>query len=228
VRPAYELTHVERATVFKGGVPAARLVRHRVGVELTYLEDYLEAGLPPLATTLPVSSEPVMTHSPGALPPFFSGMLPEGRRLTALRLAAKTSADDEFTLLLVVGNDAVGDVQVVPEGYEPSETEPRVSVGQWSQIRFADVFGASIGDQGAVDRVAIAGVQDKISARMINVPVAVEQALATTAIGLRPCRSASRWTCSRAGTCIRNSASVGTGRTLRSPRPMTPAARVML
>ncbi|HHU66493.1 MAG TPA: hypothetical protein GXZ33_01375 [Corynebacterium sp.] len=30
-------------------------------------------------------------------------MLPEGRRLTALRTAVKTSADDEFSLLLAVG-----------------------------------------------------------------------------------------------------------------------------
>jgi serine/threonine-protein kinase HipA len=176
VRPAEELKRVEQATVFKSGVPAARLVRRPAGVELSYFEAYLEADRPPVATTLPLSREPVMTHAPGALPPFFSGMLPEGRRLTALRSAAKTSADDEFTLLLVVGNDAVGDVQVVPVGDDPSATEPRVTVSEWGEVRFAEVFRASVGDGATVDRVALAGVQDKISAGMINVPVAVERA----------------------------------------------------
>jgi len=36
----------------------------------------------------------------GALPSYFSGLLPEGRRLGALRRAVKTSADDELSLLL--------------------------------------------------------------------------------------------------------------------------------
>ena len=43
-------------------------------------------------------------------------LLPEGRRLGALRRAVKTSADDELSLLLAVGADAIGDVQVVPSG----------------------------------------------------------------------------------------------------------------
>lgn len=176
MRPVDELREVESATVFKSGVPAARLMRRREAVELTYLDAYVDSGGPLLATTLPASREPLLTHAPGALPPFFSGMLPEGRRLTALRSAAKTSADDDFTLLLAVGGDAVGDVQVVPAGEEPSEVEPRVSVGDWSDVRFAELFRASVGSPEGVDRVGIAGVQDKISARMINVPVAVERA----------------------------------------------------
>ncbi len=58
----------------------------------------------------------MVTHAAGALPPFFSGLLPAGRRLTALRSAVKTSADDELTLLLAVGADTIGDVQILPHG----------------------------------------------------------------------------------------------------------------
>lgn len=176
MRSVDELRDVELANVFKGTTPAARLTRGRDAVELAYLDEYVAAGGPPLATTLPVSRDPILTHAPGALPPFFSGMLPEGRRLTALRSAVKTSADDEFTLLLAVGGDAAGDVQVVPHGEEPSPTEARVTVTDWKDVRFAEVFAASIGGAEGVDRVAIAGVQDKVSARVINVPVAVEGA----------------------------------------------------
>jgi len=40
---------------------------------------------PPVATTRPRPEDPVAAHAPGALPPFFSGPLPEGHRLAALR-----------------------------------------------------------------------------------------------------------------------------------------------
>ncbi len=173
MRPLDELRRVERADVWKGGAKAATLRRRADAVVFSYEPDYLAAGGGAVATTLPPSSEPVVTHAPGALPPFFSGLLPEGRRLTALRRAVKTSADDEFTLLLAVGSDTVGDVQVVPEGEEPREVEPRVSVDAWSEVRFADLFAASVGGTpDTVDRVGLAGVQDKVSARMIRVPVA--------------------------------------------------------
>lgn len=172
MRPLDELRFIERATVLKQGTTAGRLERRPDAVVFTYDDDYRRAGGPPVATTLPLREDPVVTHAAGALPPFFAGLLPEGRRLAALRAAVKTSADDEFTLLLGVAGDAVGDVQIVPEGDDPAEIEPRVIVSDWSDLRFADLFAASVGAAGRVDRVAIAGVQDKVSARMINVPVA--------------------------------------------------------
>src|SRR5690606_22892093 len=89
-----DLRSVERADVLKGGRLAARLVRRRDSVVFAYEEEYAAAAARPVATTLPVSREPVVTHAAGALPPFFSGLLPEGRRLSALRAAVKTSADD--------------------------------------------------------------------------------------------------------------------------------------
>ena len=167
-----ELRAVERAVVLKAGALAAHLTRRRDSIVFAYTDEYVSSGGPPVALTLPVSREPVVTHAAGALPPFFSGLLPEGRRLSALRAAVKTSADDELTLLLAVGGDPIGDVQVVPEGEAPVDVEPRVSVADWGELRFRDLFSASVGDAGTVDRVAIPGVQDKVSARMINIPVA--------------------------------------------------------
>jgi serine/threonine-protein kinase HipA len=172
MRPLDELRFIERAAVLKQGTRAGSLVRRPDAVVFTYDEGYRRAGGPPVATTLPMREAPVVTHAPGALPPFFSGLLPEGRRLTGLRQAVKTSADDELTLLLAVGGDAVGDVQVVPEGEKVADVEARVTVSDWSEVRFADLLAASVGGSVPVDRVAIPGVQDKVSARMINVPVA--------------------------------------------------------
>lgn len=174
--PLDELRTVVRATVLKQGVRAATLERWSHALVFAYDEAYLGGRGAPVATTLPLSEEPVVTHAAGALPPFFAGLLPEGRRLAALRRAVKTSADDELTLLLAVGGDAVGDVQVLPEGHEPAEVEPRLTVSDWAAVRFADVVADSVGGRGGppptVDRVALPGVQDKVSAGMINVPVA--------------------------------------------------------
>ena len=184
MRPLDELRRVERATVFKQGVHAGHLERRRDAIAFGYDDQYREAGGPPVATTLRLSGEPLLTHAPGALPPYFSGLLPEGRRLAALRGAVKTSADDELTLLLAVGGDAVGDVQVIPEGEPLVETETRVTVSDWSAVRFSDLLAASVGGSRFLDRVAIPGVQDKVSARMISVPVA--QASARFVLKLNP------------------------------------------
>ncbi|MCJ7628857.1 MAG: HipA N-terminal domain-containing protein, partial [Longimicrobiales bacterium] len=152
MKPLDELRGVERATVLKAGIRAGSLLRRVDAVVFSYDRDYEDGGGRAVATTLPVSLSAVITHAPGALPPFFSGLLPEGRRLSALRLAVKTSADDEVTLLLAVGGDTVGDVQVVPGGEAPADVEPNVSVGDWGEVRFLDLFAASVGDANAVDR----------------------------------------------------------------------------
>ncbi len=155
------------ADVYKAGRLAATLTRETDGVRFAYLSDHLELGLPPVATTLPLTDEPVLSP-PGAVPPYFAGLLPEGRRLTGLRRALKASADDELTLLLAVGMDPVGDVQVVPHGEEPKPTEPLIRVARsFDEIAFSDVLEQA----GVIDPVALAGVQDKASARMISVPV---------------------------------------------------------
>jgi serine/threonine-protein kinase HipA len=62
------------------------------------------------------------------VPPFFAGLLPEGARLVALITRLKTSAADEFSLLVAVGGDTIGDVRVLPEGAAPEEPEPLVRV----------------------------------------------------------------------------------------------------
>jgi serine/threonine-protein kinase HipA len=158
------------ADVYKEGRLAATLTRETDGVRFAYLPDYLDAAPRPVATTLPLTEEPVLSP-PGAVPPYFAGLLPEGRRLTGLRRALKASADDELTLLLAVGMDPVGDVQVVPHGEEPKPPEPLIRVARsFDEIVFSDVLEQA----GVIDPVALAGVQDKASARMISVPVSRE------------------------------------------------------
>lgn len=110
-----------------------------------------------------------MLTEAGAVPPYFAGLFPEGRRLSAVRRAVKTSVDDELSLLLAVGGDAIGDVSVLPEGETPSPMEPAVEVSRQGQLDFAKLFAKSTGENP--DRVGIPGFQDKVSARMITLPV---------------------------------------------------------
>lgn len=112
---------VRIAHVVKAGTPAATLTRADGEVEFSYLPEYLESGARAVATTLPLTEQPVRT-SAGAVPAFFSGLLPEGRRLTALRRSVKTSADDELSLLVAIGSDPVGDVQVLADLDDQDET----------------------------------------------------------------------------------------------------------
>jgi len=160
-------TSVQSADVYKGETLAARLTRTPDGVEFGYLDSYLASGGPAVATTLPLTDARQLRPA-GALPPFFSGLLPEGRRLSSLRRAVKTSADDELSLLLAVGADPVGDVRVVPAG--AGLTSPRALVEvtrSFDEIQFSDVLG----EAGIIDPIALAGVQDKASARVIAVPI---------------------------------------------------------
>lgn len=156
---------VAEATVWKGERAAARLRRTSSGVVFEYLPEH---DGPDVATTLP-RSPAAITHTGGALPPFFSGLLPEGRRLGAIRRVVKSSADDELSLLLAVGSDTIGDVRVLPAGAppEPASTEPPADL---TEIAFDELFAEVLGPE-LRDRVAIPGAQDKVSGRMISLPV---------------------------------------------------------
>ncbi len=168
---------VDEALVWKAGELAATLTRASGSIVFAYQAHYRGE---PVATSLPLQEEPVHTVG-GALPPFFTGLLPEGRRLSALQANIKTSLDDELTLLLAVGDDVVGDVQVTvadpaaPNAGAPVPPNEQASPVVLEEASFSELFERAVGPL-VEDRVALAGVQDKISGRMITLPVADRQA----------------------------------------------------
>lgn len=153
------------ADIYKQGALAATLHRHEGGTRFRYTPEYLASGGPAVAATLPLHSTPVDLGS-GAVPAFFAGLLPEGRRLTALRRKVKTSADDELSLLLAAGGDPVGGVQVVPQGEPPKDAGAAVELDPKAPVHFIQVL-----EMTGIDPTSLAGVQDKVSAGMISVPV---------------------------------------------------------
>ncbi len=154
------------ADVYKGGQLAGRLDRtDQGGVSFSYLEEYATAGRAPVAFTLPLGLEAVESVN-GALPPFFAGLQPEGHRLTVLKNAAKTSYDDELTLLLAVGADVPGDVQIVPEGITPAEPAALVDAAKPEDLDFAALAES-------VDLHGLPGVQNKASAWILTTRLAL-------------------------------------------------------
>ena len=161
-----ELGSITAADVYKGDELAAHLTRTKDGVVFSYTPEYLANNFPQVATTLPKNDTPRITPA-GAVPAFFAGLLPEGRRLVALQRAIKTSIDDELSLLLAVGQDVVGDVRILPTGEKPITIDPLVQVKKtFEEIKFADLLR----EFAAIDRVGLAGVQEKVSAARISLP----------------------------------------------------------
>lgn len=162
------LRNVKKADVYKQGRLAATLERIPEGIKFQYLQTWLDESGPAVASTLPLTSSPIVRMG-GALPAYFSGLLPEGRRLGALRREIKTSADDELSLLLGVGSDVVGDVQIVPAESKIEEISPRVEVSEFREISFTQLLQEQ---ELKTERIGFAGFQDKVSAAVLNLPVA--------------------------------------------------------
>jgi len=158
------LRFLPAADVYKRGVLAAHLIRTDTGgTEFSYHASFLASGLAAVATTLPLTTNSIQTPG-GGLPAFFAGLLPEGHRLTVLKEAAKTSFNDELTLLMAVGADVPGDVQIVPAGENAIEPEPLADTGDLENLDFSTLAEA-------VDLHALPGVQPKASASMLSAPL---------------------------------------------------------
>ncbi|MDI3195691.1 HipA domain-containing protein [Pseudarthrobacter sp. AL07] len=160
------LKFVRSADVYKAGVLAGHLNRTvRGSVVFAYRPDFFATGGRAVATTLPFTADPLEAPG-GAVPSFFSGLLPEGHRLTVLKDAVKTSLGDELSLLLAVGADVPGDVQIVPAGEVPLEPRPLADTSHPEDLDFASLTEA-------VDRHGLPGVQSKASASMLTMPLAL-------------------------------------------------------
>ncbi len=168
MRPS-EAKLVDRASVYKQDVLAGVITRSETGTSFQYRDEYLSAGGSAVASTLPLRSRPYLTGS-GSLPPFFTGLLPEGARLDAVIAAVGTSADDELSLLLAVGNDAVGDVRVVP--YDSVPVDPAQDLpSDPTTVVFRDLLARTVDPTSERLDSALPGVQSKISDSMISFPI---------------------------------------------------------
>lgn len=156
----------ETAFVYKKGQLAATLNRTGNEVRFDYLPAYLAAGGKAVATTLPIG-EGAKVLANGAAPAFFAGLLPEGGRLNAIANRIKTSPDNDIALLLEIGADLIGDVQVLPANADPNtERETLLLPSNPEAVEFGKLRAQYFGSRAS----GIPGVQDKISSKMLNAP----------------------------------------------------------
>ncbi|HJX80237.1 type II toxin-antitoxin system HipA family toxin [Glutamicibacter sp.] len=161
-----DLKRVDKADVYQNRILAGRLERRGDGyIQFTYTDKFLQSGMPGIATSLPSSATPLIAPG-GGVPAFFSGLLPEGHRLTVLRNATKTSLADEMTLLMAVGSDTPGNVRIVPSGTKPVMPAAVARIDDPAALDFT-LLARNL------DLHSIPGVQEKISATMLTTPLAM-------------------------------------------------------
>lgn len=152
------------ADIYKKDLLAATFTKTDGILELRYRPEYIAANGRPIATTLPITAEPMISKG-GAAPAYFSGLLPEGRRLSAIASRLKTSLDNDLALLLEIGSDLIGDVRVLPTGSTPQQTRDALMLPRdTSQINFKELRNSYFG----LRATGIPGVQDKVSSKMLN------------------------------------------------------------
>jgi len=117
------------------------------------------------------------------LHPFFAGLLPEGLRLRALVSNLKTSPDDLFSLFVAAGNRVVGDVYA-KSGFE---SPPSIDAPKLKEIDFYEYLNQILRmNSYQMGEDAIAGVQEKISASMINFPLNIAKSKFSFILKLNP------------------------------------------
>ena len=169
---------VASATVWRGDQRVGTLTRTQDGGAFEYDAAFLAEPRPAwdrgIGYRLPFSERRFETRGTN-LHPFFAGLLPEGVRLRALERRVKTSPDDLLSLLVAAGADCVGDVSATlhptpSEGDAPGFRSPTVDPSRLGEVRFAELLRQSLaGDRG--HEPTLPGVQDKISAGVISLPL---------------------------------------------------------
>jgi len=101
------------AKVTLTGQPVGRLEELDGGrTRFTYSTDWLcRSTAVPISLTLPLRPEPYESQG---LHPFFENLLPEGWLLELSSKKLRISKDDAFGLLLALGSDCVGAVEIAP------------------------------------------------------------------------------------------------------------------
>jgi len=161
---------VEKLDIFQNEIRAGSLLRTAKGCAFEYDDAFFTAHKDSpggIATTLPFSRR--RTEIEGdSLPTYFAGLLPEGRRLSAMLSRLKTSADDLFTLLVAAGPNCVGDLfPVLPRSRKQPLDEDEQKT-ELDALSFTQLFADTLESMTP----AIAGVQEKLSPSMISFPFA--------------------------------------------------------
>lgn len=183
---ASDFRRVDAADVYRRRYLVGQLRRTEDGTEFQYARSFLEErpfGSEGVAWRMPPTDLPYFGKGE-SLPPFFANLAPEGARLAATIGRLHTSPDDLMTVLLAIGRDCVGDVQVVPTGSGLDEFEPSVPPSI-ENVDLEELFWEAVGGE-KLDRSSIAGVQDKASGSVVSFPAKLGFGKEPTIIKISP------------------------------------------
>lgn len=168
--------------IYKNSKLSGTLKRTPQGSEFTFtpvfLEDKKEDSF---SYCIKKSSTPIITMGDN-LPPFFAGLLPEGRRLNSVVRKLKTSEDDLFSIFAALGSECIGDI-------DTGDTIPGTikKVPKLSDVDFYNLFEEITSVENSyLEEHSLAGVQDKISASMISFPLNVAKKNKSYILKLNP------------------------------------------
>jgi len=158
---------INQLNIFKKQELAGTLARTDDGCQFELDSNFIaHSNEPYFSYCIPKNQSKIIMQGDN-LPPFFAGLLPEGRRLHALVHQIKTAKDDLFSLLAAVGGDCIGDIYV--SSPTPATNQPAQDI---SEVNFYSLFEQIVDPSNHLfDNEALAGVQEKISASMISFPL---------------------------------------------------------
>lgn len=172
---------LNKLIIYKNSEFAGILQRTERGCEFQLSSDFIEnTKVPYFSYCIPKTDKIVIEGD--NLPPFFAGLLPEGRRLNALMNKIKTSSDDLFSLFAAVGADCVGDIYVANPSTAIHKELPKLEA-----LNFYSYFNELIDPESSMlDTESLAGVQEKISASMISFPLNIAKTNKSYILKLNP------------------------------------------
>ncbi len=164
-----DFKNINQLKIFKNSECAGILRRTELGCEFALNPTFTEHTKAPYFSYCIPKDTPNIIINGDNLPPFFAGLLPEGRRLNALMSKIKTSKDDLFSLFAAVGTDCIGDIYVENDLPTVLKNSPRLDA-----VNFYTYFEETIAPNSSIfDTQSLAGVQEKISASMISFPLKI-------------------------------------------------------
>ena len=155
---------VHQIQLFKNDTAAGLLLRTNDGCKIEFNNEFKDQHS---NLTFNITTKIKTYDFRGAgLPPYFAGLLPEGLRLKSLIKKIKTSPDDLFSLLAASGGETTGDIHF--KSVE-DQTDSFDVPDDFQSIKERLQKGYDPG------RNSLAGVQDKISADRISLPINVKK-----------------------------------------------------
>ncbi|RAP37115.1 hypothetical protein B1207_06755 [Legionella quinlivanii] len=177
-----DFKNINKLIIYKNLDPAGILQRTPQGCEFHLYPDYIKTSKLPYFSYCIPNNSPNILISGDNLPPFFAGLLPEGRRLNALISKVKTSSDDLFSLFAAVGTDCIGDIYVGDPLPAKIKEQPKLD-----EVNFYAYFEALLDPSNSIlDNNSLAGVQEKISASMISFPLNIARKNKSYILKLNP------------------------------------------